>query len=120
MDEASDVILTLDQECQARDSNISKSFIGNDLDYNNYCLNANIYHIIGICCLSLALVSVKKLQMKIINNYCFVSTIMPTSINKYTYMYQQLYILSDCLCKERNKNINNYICYSILYSMLSY
>ena len=53
--------------------------------------------------------------MKIINNYCFVSTIMHTSINNYTYMYQQLYILSDCLCKETNKNINNYICYSILY-----
>ena len=30
--------LTLDQECHARDSNISKSFIGNDLNYNNYCL----------------------------------------------------------------------------------
>ena len=29
---------TLDQEYQARDSNISKSFIGNDLDYKNYCL----------------------------------------------------------------------------------
>ena len=53
--------------------------------------------------------------MKIINNYCFVTTIMHTSINNYTYMYQQLYILSDCLCKETNKNINNYICYSILY-----
>ena len=26
-----------DQECQTRDSNISES-IGNDLDYNNYCL----------------------------------------------------------------------------------
>ena len=38
MDEASDVILTLNQEYQARDSNISKSFIGYDLDYNNYCL----------------------------------------------------------------------------------
>ena len=33
----------------------------------------------------------------------------------YLYMYQQLYILSNCLCKETNKNINNYICYSILY-----
>ena len=69
--------------------------------------------------------------MKIINNYCFVTTIMHTSINNYTYMYQQLYILvcinnytymyqklyilTDCLCKETNKNINNYICYSILY-----
>ena len=40
---------------------------------------------------------------------------MHTSINNYTYMYQQLYILSDCLCKETNKNINNYICYFILY-----
>ena len=53
--------------------------------------------------------------MKIINNYCLISAIMHTSINNYTYMYQQLYILSDCLCKETNKNINNYICYSILY-----
>ena len=53
--------------------------------------------------------------MKIINNYCFVRTIIHTSINNYTYMYQQLYIISDCLCKETNKNINNYICYSILY-----
>ena len=53
--------------------------------------------------------------MKIINNYCFVTTIMHTSINNYTYMYQQLYILSDCLCIEANKNIKNYICYSILY-----
>ena len=53
--------------------------------------------------------------MKIINNYCFVTTIMHTSVNNYTYMYQQLYILYDCLCKETNKNINNYICYSILY-----
>ena len=53
--------------------------------------------------------------MKIINNYCFVTTIMHTSINNYTYMYQQLYILSDCLCKGTNKNTNNYVCYSILY-----
>ena len=58
--------------------------------------------------------------MKIINNYCFVSTIMHTSINNYTYMYQQLYILSDCLCKETNKNIKNYICYSILYNVCMY
>ena len=53
--------------------------------------------------------------MKIINNYCLISAIMNDYINNYTYMYQQLYILSDCLCKETNKNINNYICYSILY-----
>ena len=53
--------------------------------------------------------------MKIINDYCFVSTIMYTFINNYTFMYQQLYIPSDCLCKETNKNINNYTCYSILY-----
>ena len=26
----------------------------------------------------------------------------------YLYMYQQLYVLSNCLCKETNKNINNY------------
>ena len=30
--------MILDQECQTRDSNISQSFIGNDLNYNNYCL----------------------------------------------------------------------------------
>ena len=28
----------VEDECKARDSNISKSFVGNDLDYNNYCL----------------------------------------------------------------------------------
>ena len=35
-----------DQECQTRDSNISKSIIGNDLDYNNYCLECKyiLYH----------------------------------------------------------------------------
>ena len=53
--------------------------------------------------------------MKIINNYCFLTTIMHTSIHNYTYMYQQLYILSDCFCIETNNNINNYICYSMLY-----
>ena len=53
MDEASDVILTLDQECKARDSNISKSFIGNDLDYN-ILFRMQVYTILLVFVLSLA------------------------------------------------------------------